>query len=68
MLALEFITELKQRLNYEIAMIKSLDLRHSLLLIFDVRIKAMIVIGWSTYGHDKESDSALPQLSEHHRS
>lgn len=37
MLSLEFIGEMKQRLNYEIAMIKSLDLRESLLIMFDVR-------------------------------
>ena len=35
-LSLDFIQDLKQRLNYEIAMIKSLDLRDALLLMFDV--------------------------------
>ncbi len=60
MLSLEFISEMKQRLNYEIAMIKSLDLRSSLLIMFDVSInKHYTYIGWSAHGHDKETDSAL---------
>lgn len=54
MLSLEFITEMKQRLNYEIAMIKSLDLRESLLIMFDVRSDIVndCDIGWSAHGHD----------------
>lgn len=37
-LYLDFITDLKNRLNYEISMIKSLDLGRTLKLIFDVII------------------------------
>lgn len=36
-LSIDFITDLKKRLNYEMSLIKSLDLRTSMILCFDVR-------------------------------